>query len=603
MLNETISKRIKSPVNMTLILLTVLLLFTDYHFRWKKDQWTCAVHTDAANYYRYLPMVFIEGKLDDQIENPRVIKHFVGTAVLYSPFFAIACAGSYISGLPVDGYSLLFPVMISIGTLFYFIFGLFFFARFLRYYISRDWIICVTMVALTFGTVAYYYTVIAPGWAHIPAFAIISFLLFHLKKITVDFKPTSVIAIIAGSSFLFFIRPTDITIILIAPFLAADLNAFLNTIRKIWSEKKAIGMGILLALIPLACQLGIYKASTGEFFVWSYTKEGFDFLHPQIANVLFSYAKGFFIYTPICFISLFGLFRLFKISPYLFSGVVLYITINIYIISSWWCWNYGYSYGPRAFIEHYPIFFFLLGLLLNAKSKVLKFLTGVSISFCIFLNLFQTYQVLWGILDQDFKTDKKGYWHTFLSMKNGYSGKFYRFPVDENPGNIVRRITWFNDMEQNDTAWLNSNSRVTEKAYSGVYSSKVDKNNNFSVGLRKKLSEIPYARNVIVRASGWFYVPRKNTGAYFAISFVTDGKAVSFNPVNLDGSIDNFGEWQYITDEIYMPKLPERVEQNPGSVVEFYYFNNSETPCYVDDLKIEFIEFKEMERVLDLSWD
>jgi hypothetical protein len=37
--------------------------------------------------------------------------------------------------------------------------------------------------------------------------------------------------------------------------------------------------------------------------------------------------------------------------------------------------------------------------------------------------------------------------------------------------------------------------------------------------------------------------------------------------------------------------------------VEFYYFNNSEIDCYIDDLNIEFIEFKTMDRVLDLSWE
>lgn len=600
---KALLQRIKSPVSITLVSLTLILLFCDYNFRWKNEQWKYAVHTDAADYYRYLPMVFIEGHFDDPAENPAVIKYFVGTAILYSPFFAIACGGSVIAGLPVDGYSMLFPVLISLGTLFYFMLGLHFFSKFLRYYISREWVICATLAAIAFGTTAYYYTVNSPGWAHIPAFALVCFLLYHLKKITVALNGNSIIAIIAAASFLFFVRPTDVVILLIAPFLFTDLNAFFSTVKKAFSYKKALIGGVLLALIPLACQLGIYKAFSGEWLIWSYTKEGFDFLHPEITNELFSYTKGFFIYTPICFLALFGLLRLFKINRFLFTGTVLYLLINIYIISSWWCWNYGYSYGPRAFIEHYPLFFLLLALLLDAKNKILNTLTCIFIVLFTALNLFQTYQALNGILDQDFKTDERGYWDVFLSVENGYSGKFYRFPVDESEGNVERRISFVNDMESNDSSWLNPNSHVSEESHSGTHSSKVNKDSWYSDGIRKNLGDVLYHKNTLIRVSGWFYVPEPGSHSYFAISFVANGKSIQFNPFDLDGYTITFGAWEYHVFEMYMPKFQPKVENDPATQVEFYYFNNAEIPCYVDDLHIEFIQFKKLDRVLDLSWE
>lgn len=602
-MKEALLQRFKSSVSLTLIFIGIILLMCDYNFRWKEDQWKYAIHTDAANYYRYLPMVFIEHQFDDEAENPAVIKYFTGTAVMYSPFFAVACAGSKISGLPVDGYSMLFPILISIGTWFFFMSGLYFFSKFLRYYISKDWVICVTLLAITFGTVAFFYTVNAPGWAHIPAFMLVCIILYHLKRISYDLNTKSIIKVIAASSFLFFVRPTDIVILIIAPFLFESFSAFLAALKIILHNTKAVIAGLALAIIPLAAQLWVYKSYTDHFFVWSYSKEGFDFMHPEISNVLFSYAKGFFIYTPICFLALFGLFRLYKLSRYFCIGVVIYFILNIYIISSWWCWNYGYSYGPRAFVEHLPLFFLPLAVLLDSKNTILKTVVIVLLSFCIYLNLFQIYQAIRGILDPDFKTDKQGYWDVFLRTDKGYSGKFFRFPVDESQGNIKERRIFSNDLESIDSAWINTNTVSVEKVHSGKFSSKADSLQPFSIGIRKYLSEIPYNKNVLIRASGWFYVPERGSNSYFAISFVANGKSLNFNPFKLDGYTQHFGQWEYHVFEMYMPKFSERVEQDPSTQLELYYYNNSGMHCFIDDVKIEFIEFNKLDRILDLSWE
>jgi hypothetical protein len=593
----------KSPVSITLIILSVVLLTSAYHFTWKNEQWKDAVHTDAASYYRYLPMIFIDQELDDQKDNPTVIKYFIGTAFLYLPFFFLACGTSYIAGLPVDGYSMLFPIFISIGTIFYFILGLRFLSKFLVYYFARSWIICTLLCAITVGTIAFFYTVNAPGWAHIVAFSLVCFLLYHLKKITVDYNKASIIAIIAGSSLLFFIRPTDIIILLITPFLASDLQSFAAILKKVFSERRTLLLALFLAAVPMVCQLAIYKIYTDEFFFWSYTKEGFDFLHPEFMKVLLGYEKGLFVYTPICFLALFGLFRLFKINRYLFTGIVIYLFLNAYIISSWWCWNYGCIYGPRAFIEHFPLFFLLLGFLLDTTNKFLKNTVIVSLVLLSMLNLFQIYQAVTGILDQDYRTTAKGYWDVFLRTDKGYSGKFYKIPLDERKENIAARTIWFNDMELVDSTWLNSNTISDEKAHSGKRASKVNANFGYSVGLRKKLVEVPYNKNVLIRVSGWFYVPQPGSNSYFVIAFANNKNCFKFITSKLDGSLQNFGAWEHQVFELYMPKLPEEGERDKDTRVEFYYFNNSTMDCYLDDLSIEFIQFKKMDRVLDISWE
>jgi hypothetical protein len=108
---------------------------------------------------------------------------------------------------------------------------------------------------------------------------------------------------------------------------------------------------------------------------------------------------------------------------------------------------------------------------------------------------------------------------------------------------------------------------------------------------------------VLIRISGWFYVPKKGSRSYLAISFVANGRSLSFSPFDLDGYTQKFDGWEYHIFEIYMPKFQEKIEKDPATQLEFYYFNNSEMPCYVDDLNIELIEFKKLDRVLDLSWE
>ena len=62
----------------------------------------------------------------------------------------------------------------------------------------------------------------------------------------------------------------------------------------------------------MAIQSVIYKLSTGYFWVYSYGEEGFNFGSPHFIDILFSYKKGLFLYTPIYLIALLGLYFMYK---------------------------------------------------------------------------------------------------------------------------------------------------------------------------------------------------------------------------------------------------------------------------------------------------
>jgi len=111
----------------------------------------------------------------------------------------------------------------------------------------------------------------------------------------------------------------------------------------------------------------------GTYFYYSYPDEqGFYFNNPQLLNILFSWRKGWLIYTPVMAFSLIGIVMLFKIKRQFFWPMIIYFLLSWYVLSSWWSWWYGGGLSIRPYIDSYGIFSFgLAGFLTWAfKQKI-----------------------------------------------------------------------------------------------------------------------------------------------------------------------------------------------------------------------------------------
>jgi len=115
-------------------------------------------------------------------------------------------------------------------------------------------------------------------------------------------------------------------------------------------------------------------------------------------GMLISPSRGIFIYTPIMIFSIFGYFKIFKLSNnrvknFLFaSGFSVLGQILLY--GAFICWWAGWSYGPRFLTGTLPILSILLGLYVkdirfDAKNK------KVSLLICIFSVL-----LIWSVFAQ-----------------------------------------------------------------------------------------------------------------------------------------------------------------------------------------------------------
>ena len=104
----------------------------------------------------------------------------------------------------------------------------------------------------------------------------------------------------------------------------------------------------LVACLPL---FAYWRFATGHWITNPRGPGTFFFSEPRIWSVLWSYRKGWFVYTPIMLAAIPGFFLLPRYLPRAALPIGLCTAAIIYIDSAWWSWWFGGSFGMRAFIE------------------------------------------------------------------------------------------------------------------------------------------------------------------------------------------------------------------------------------------------------------
>lgn len=387
---------------------------------WSKDQ---VINNDVVSYYAYLPAGLIFHDLNfDFIKNlpegfkgkiwvetapngKPILRMTMGLAILWLPFFLVAHFYAKIAGFEALGYSLPYSFAIFAATIFYLFIGLLYLRKTLLLYFSEI-ISGFTILLVVLGTNLIYYVISEPGMSHVYSFTlIIIFFYYTLKWIN---KPDLLLSIVLGSlaGLIVLIRPVN-GIILIFPALTA-LNSLADFKSRVISNWKYILYAGLAAILVVLPQLVYWKAQTGHVFFNSYMDSGkFYFLSPNVIDGLFSFRKGWLIYTPVMFFSIAGLFLLKNYSKGLARVIVIFLAIYVYVIFSWWCWWYGGSFGSRPMIDTYGILAIPLAAFLNYLMKKAiwkRALLGVSLVLLIALNQKQMSQYRTSLLHWDSMT-------------------------------------------------------------------------------------------------------------------------------------------------------------------------------------------------------
>ncbi len=422
------------PVFVSLTIIAIIIFWVASNMNWGENRWHKLLKIDGVGYYSYLPAIFIYQDLTfdfyDNIksENPRpeldvdfvtktdigkINKYYSGTALSIMPFFLVSHFLTEITGHHADGYSYYYLLGIQFAAFFYLLMGLILLSSILKFYAIRNANRAIIIVSILFGTNLFYYVIHEPFMSHIYSFAFVNLFVWAVLNYLKVSKAFWLLISAFAVGIIFLIRPINIIILLAVPFFVFDFktlkNQFALMIRKPW----ILILGILIFMAISFIQLIIYKIQTDSFIVYSYGKEGFDFTNLQIIEFLFSYRKGFFTWTPIAFISLFGLRFIFQKSKFQFFSWILFLLFVVYLLSSWWMWYYGGSFGSRVMIDYLVFFAIPLALLLQ-KTKFRKLVIIVIIVVSLITQI-QTYQYVKGYIHWS-EMNHEWYWENFLRI-------------------------------------------------------------------------------------------------------------------------------------------------------------------------------------------
>jgi hypothetical protein len=384
---------------------------------------------DCFGYYLILPQTFIHGdpgnrdlaKIDafakkydltptlyqvHPVDNGNFISQYpIGMAVFYFPAFVTGHLIAKSAGFEADGFSTPYQYSI-IWFEFLYVLISFIFLRKILIYFFNELLAAALMLICFFGT-NYFITVTSSmGMPHQYLFMLYVLLIYYTIQWTNRplKKHAFYIGLILG--LMTITRPTDALAFLI-PLLwgvrnRKDFRDKLHFLFKThYSHLLLLCFGGLIFVLP---QLLYWKLYAGEFLHYSYKnpREKFEFLHPNTFNFLFSFRKGWFIYTPIMLIAITGIIFAWRKKTAYGLAFLLFTVISIYVLSSWTCWWYATSFSQRSMVQSYPIYLIALGFLLNHLFIHFKTSTMI-VSFFIVcfvgLNQFQTWQINHGILD------------------------------------------------------------------------------------------------------------------------------------------------------------------------------------------------------------
>lgn len=391
---------------------------------------------DVAQYYSYLPATFINhgsfdacGELAPYLifapDSTRIPKTTYGMSIPYSPFFALGYKIAVNEKAKRDGISQPFIDCLHWGSIFYGLLGLFLLRIFLLYYFS-EWATAITLAIVFLGTNLFSYVLAYSEMTHGYLFMLVSALLLTIRRWYI--KPGWWITVLLAFliALISLIRPTEIILSLLFVFWMVDSKQdLLDRIKFLFRQFKyllIIPLMIVLIWIP---QFIFWKHHTGSYFYFSYPGERFFFNDPQIINILFSYRKGWFVYTPLILLAFIGFF--FMRGPIKKTRPVLVFLILglIYLLSCWWDWHFGGGFGGRGFIQYYAFLAIPIASLTDyiiAEEPWFRFKSWLQaiflvIIFCgIFINIGQAYQCNVSLLHYDSMT-KKAYWHVFGRYK------------------------------------------------------------------------------------------------------------------------------------------------------------------------------------------
>jgi len=617
-----LKKMIKNPLSLTAAVLCSLLIIV---FRFH-DTINNVLSWDVFGYYLYLPATFIYHDLGlkdltwvhhimDKYHNSAtfyqaclgptnhmVFRYSMGLAFLYGPFFFIAHWLAPVLGYPADGFSLPYQYCQVIGGLIWCIIGIFMLRKLLHYYFS-DKVVAFTLLAILAGTKYLGTASCSTLMPHTLLFTLYTLILWFTVKWHEDERPGYLIILGIFIGLAIVIRPPEVISILI-PLLWGIHNrsSLYEKVKKILHQAVPVIFFLFIIFLVFLPQMLYWKAHAGKFLYDSYVNpgEGFDFFPPHTLKFLFSFRKGWFIYTPVMLVALYGFYFIYREKRQMFWPFTIFFILNLYIVSSWSCWWYGECFSQRGMVQSYPLMVIPIAMVIDHWSKlksVIRYFWFIVLSFLILLNLFQHWQYYFKYIISPTRMTAAYYFKTFGTTKvHPENTKLLLVDREMSKEEFLRNSNQYTQRSLGgltfEKPWNNTNIHPEDSlVHTGEYALRLDTDCLYTPAVVIRYKNITTKEYAWIRVTAWIFPtrdPRENPTKLVTL-YTHKGGIYDYNAQDIDklSSSVTPGQWNKI--ELYAMILQVR---NSNDTLMVYLWHVGRKPVFTDDLKVEAFEPK-----------
>ncbi|NTW25331.1 MAG: hypothetical protein HGA37_11555, partial [Lentimicrobium sp.] len=508
-------------------------------------------------------------------------------ALLYAPFFFTAHWIAPVLGYPADGFSLPYQLILSLGGILWAIAGIFILRRILLIYFN-DRISAIGLILIIAGT-NFFHLAALDGTllSHNTLFTLYALLL--LLTIQWHKKPTAVRAIFIGllCGLITLVRASEI-ICFIVPLLwnTGTRESLMQKTALIRKHPIQVGLAVFAMIVVGSLQLYYWKSVTGKLIFYAYDNpgEGFRFFPPYLADFLFSFRKGWLIYTPLMLAALAGFYTLYRRHREMLPAILVFFILDLWIISSWSCWWYaGGSFSARAIVPAYVLLALPLASLVNEIAGTKWRWPALAVAIILLmLNLFQSWQFKTGIIDKERMT--REYYFAVFGKTSVDKAKLDELLLversaesTESPAHI-ERYTGKTIFGSEPLAYSDTTNAI-----------RLDGNNAFAPGPDLPYNQLTDADHVWIRTSVEVFMPSGYTGKspLLISAFHYKGKAYKYRGIPVNEGDMKPGSWQKITYWYLSPEV-----RTPDDNLKVYVWHRETMPVFVRNLKVEVFELK-----------
>jgi hypothetical protein len=578
---------------------------------------------DVYGYYLYLPATFIYNDLGLQdnewinktrekykpsttfyqvtagANNKKVIVYNIGYSFVFAPGFFIADKLAPPLGYEDDGFSKPYQVSLLITAFLLSIIGIFLFRKIALCFFS-DYITSFLIITILLGSNYFFQATFDGVMPHNILFTLNCFIIWFTIKWHDEKKTKHILFLALFLGLATICRPTELIWILVPLLWNVYNKESLIEKAKLYLRHyfQVFTFGLLLMSI-ISIQFFYLKYATGYFRVMNLHNESFSFLDPYTIKFLFSYKKGWLVYTPIMIFAIIGFYHLKKQNKQIWIPLFLFFIINLYVVSSWECWWYAASFSQRPMVETYVMMIFPMGYFLNwmiqNKKRWITYFLSVAFLLLVALNLFQTWQFQNYIIDAERMT-KKYYWEIFGKTKNSEASRAHlsvdrsqaSFTDYESYGNTYFKKEAFAQTFEHPIKENIKNS-IDSTAAEGKKSYLLDSSSPFLSGFEQKYSDITNKSYVWIRVSVWVYLTAPYSESNSAIVISTESKGKPYKYLSSD--YKNFNIQPFVWTEIHLDFMTPEI-RHANDVVKAYFWNSGNKPVLIDNFRVDVFEPK-----------